>query len=148
MPCTKYNYMQIMKLVRLIQYIKKCFILWCNFIWMYIIYILFEWIKWQNIQYILYIEYSVTLFIQIVLEPNIWKSPYDQPILNIPVCNEQINCLCKIFLTSSNLRSYFENMERICDEKFNPNTTDVLRARIRTQGIIETCFKLNGLVFR
>jgi len=44
--------------------------------------------------------------------------------------------------------SYFENINRICSEKFCPNQTDMLRARVRTQGILETCFRLNGLTFR
>lgn len=37
-------------------------------------------------------------------------------------------------------------MERICDPKYVPNPTDVLRARVRTQGIIETNFKINDVV--
>lgn len=38
--------------------------------------------------------------------------------------------------------SLFENMERICDPKYIPNPTDVLRARVRTQGIMETRFRV------
>ncbi|KAK0040125.1 guanine nucleotide-binding protein G(o) subunit alpha [Biomphalaria pfeifferi] len=33
---------------------------------------------------------------------------------------------------------YFENMERICSLKYIPSSTDVLRARVRTTGVIET----------
>ncbi|RZF37881.1 hypothetical protein LSTR_LSTR009981 [Laodelphax striatellus] len=40
----------------------------------------------------------------------------------------------------------FENMERICNEKYIPSPTDVLRARVRTNGIIETHFKMNDVV--
>ncbi|XP_021931978.1 guanine nucleotide-binding protein G(o) subunit alpha-like [Zootermopsis nevadensis] len=40
----------------------------------------------------------------------------------------------------------FENMERICDEKYVPTPTDVLRARVRTNGIIETHFKINDII--
>nr|CAH7746737.1 unnamed protein product [Callosobruchus chinensis] len=40
----------------------------------------------------------------------------------------------------------FENMERICDPKYVPNATDVLRARVRTQGIIETQFRINDMI--
>lgn len=40
----------------------------------------------------------------------------------------------------------FENMERICDEKYVPTPTDVLRARVRTNGIIETHFKINDAI--
>lgn len=37
-------------------------------------------------------------------------------------------------------------MERICDPKYVPNPTDVLRARVRTQGIIETQFRINEMI--
>ncbi|KAL4240892.1 Guanine nucleotide-binding protein subunit alpha-13 [Mactra antiquata] len=43
---------------------------------------------------------------------------------------------------------YFENMERICSPKFIPSPRDVLRARVRTTGVIETCFQMKGCVFR
>lgn len=43
---------------------------------------------------------------------------------------------------------YFENMDRICSSKYIPNATDVLRARVRTTGIIETCFRINYVIFR
>ena len=39
-------------------------------------------------------------------------------------------------------------MERICSDRFEPTHLDVLRARVRTTGIIETCFQVNGIVFR
>ena len=44
--------------------------------------------------------------------------------------------------------SYFENMERICSPKFIPTQRDVLRARVRTQGVIETCFRHKGVIIR
>lgn len=43
---------------------------------------------------------------------------------------------------------YFENMERICSPKFIPTQRDVLRARVRTQGVIETCFRHKGVIIR
>lgn len=43
---------------------------------------------------------------------------------------------------------YFENMERICSQKFIPTARDVLRARVRTTGVIETCFQMKGCLFR
>lgn len=46
------------------------------------------------------------------------------------------------------LNSLFENMERICDEKYVPTPTDVLRARVRTNGIIETHFRMNDVIIR
>lgn len=42
----------------------------------------------------------------------------------------------------------FENMDRICAEKYMPSSRDVLRARVRTNGIIETHFKIDDIVFR
>lgn len=40
----------------------------------------------------------------------------------------------------------FENMDRICSEKYTPTPTDVLRARVRTNGIIETNFRVNDTI--
>lgn len=39
-------------------------------------------------------------------------------------------------------------MNRICDDKYVPSPTDVLRARVRTNGIIETNFRVNDTVIR
>ncbi|XP_072015798.1 guanine nucleotide-binding protein G(o) subunit alpha-like [Amphiura filiformis] len=43
---------------------------------------------------------------------------------------------------------YFEHIERISAFSYTPNNIDVLRARVRTTGIIETHFKINGIIFR
>nr|XP_054762481.1 guanine nucleotide-binding protein G(o) subunit alpha-like [Lytechinus pictus] len=43
---------------------------------------------------------------------------------------------------------YFENIERLTSEKYKPDTQDVLRARVRTTGILETHFKIRGVIFR
>ncbi|CAL1540238.1 unnamed protein product [Lymnaea stagnalis] len=43
---------------------------------------------------------------------------------------------------------YFENMERICSLKYVPTPTDVLRARVRTTGVIETWFKVEDVMIR
>ncbi|XP_014775701.1 guanine nucleotide-binding protein G(o) subunit alpha [Octopus bimaculoides] len=43
---------------------------------------------------------------------------------------------------------YFENMNRICSSTYIPNSTDVLRARVRTTGVLETCFRINYVIFR
>lgn len=37
-------------------------------------------------------------------------------------------------------------MERICSEKYVPTSTDVLRARVRTNGILETNFRINDTI--
>ena len=39
-------------------------------------------------------------------------------------------------------------MARICSPRFSPTAVDVLRARVRTTGIIETCFRINNMIFR
>ncbi|XP_054168106.1 guanine nucleotide-binding protein G(o) subunit alpha-like [Oppia nitens] len=43
---------------------------------------------------------------------------------------------------------FFENINRITNEKYIPNTTDVLRARVRTRGVVETEFKVENLVIK
>lgn len=44
--------------------------------------------------------------------------------------------------------SFFRNLNRITSEKYIPNTTDVLRSRVRTVGVVETEFKVNDFVIR
>lgn len=56
--------------------------------------------------------------------------------------------LCLLYAIFFSPISLFENMERICDEKYVPTPTDVLRARVRTNGIIETHFKINDIIIR
>ncbi|KAF7667963.1 hypothetical protein LDENG_00038430 [Lucifuga dentata] len=43
---------------------------------------------------------------------------------------------------------FFENVSRIIAPNYIPTEPDVLRVRVRTCGIIETQFQVNGLVFR
>ncbi|XP_071814963.1 guanine nucleotide-binding protein G(o) subunit alpha-like [Apostichopus japonicus] len=43
---------------------------------------------------------------------------------------------------------YFDNMERILIEKYVPTTEDVLRARVRTTGVLETSFTVGGVPLR
>jgi len=43
---------------------------------------------------------------------------------------------------------YFDAIDRIVDTKYKPTTDDILRARIKTTGIIETAFKIDGHDFR
>ncbi|XP_033108941.1 guanine nucleotide-binding protein G(o) subunit alpha-like [Anneissia japonica] len=43
---------------------------------------------------------------------------------------------------------YFDNMDRLMSQKYRPSTEDILRVRIRTTGILETHFKINGMTFR
>lgn len=51
--------------------------------------------------------------------------------------------LFQLFFLSCSL---FENISRICGEKYIPTPTDVLRARVRTNGIIETNFQLGDTI--
>ena len=39
-------------------------------------------------------------------------------------------------------------MDRICSPKYIPTPKDVLRARVRTTGVIETCFKVHDVLIR
>ncbi|XP_026180917.1 guanine nucleotide-binding protein G(o) subunit alpha-like [Mastacembelus armatus] len=43
---------------------------------------------------------------------------------------------------------FFENMSRIIAPNYVPTETDVLRVRVRTCGIIETQFQVDGVMFR
>jgi len=43
---------------------------------------------------------------------------------------------------------YFDAIDRIVDPEYKPTTEDILRARIKTTGIIETAFKIDGHDFR
>lgn len=43
---------------------------------------------------------------------------------------------------------FFENMERLCGEKYAANTKDVLKSRVRTIGVVETEFRIDNLVIR
>lgn len=63
------------------------------------------------------------------------------------VIMNQIN-QCNSFSLCFFLRSLFENMDRICDDNYIPSPTDVLRARVRTNGIIETNFRVNDTIIR
>lgn len=44
--------------------------------------------------------------------------------------------------------SFFESINRITSEKYRPNTTDVLRSRVRTIGVVETQFKVDNLLIK
>lgn len=43
---------------------------------------------------------------------------------------------------------YFNSIDRIAEPNYIPNTQDVLRARVRTTGIIETSFRYKDLIYR
>lgn len=43
---------------------------------------------------------------------------------------------------------FFENMERLCGEKYVANTKDILKSRVRTIGVVETEFRIDNLVVR
>ncbi|TQS39139.1 hypothetical protein Golomagni_00341 [Golovinomyces magnicellulatus] len=53
----------------------------------------------------------------------------------------------KLAVTDS-LRFYFNDLERIFNKNFTPTDQDVLRARIRTTGIIESVFDLGSFQYR
>lgn len=43
---------------------------------------------------------------------------------------------------------FFENIHRLFDRKYVPTDQDILRCRLKTTGITETCFKVSGLMYR
>ncbi|WP_411023795.1 hypothetical protein, partial [Salmonella sp. s51228] len=43
---------------------------------------------------------------------------------------------------------FFANMQRILSPNFEPNHDDVLRARVKTTGIIETAFTVGKITYR
>ncbi|RKF80010.1 Guanine nucleotide-binding protein alpha-2 subunit [Golovinomyces cichoracearum] len=49
---------------------------------------------------------------------------------------------------TDNLRFYFNDLERIFNKNFTPTNQDVLRARIRTTGVIESVFNLGSIQYR
>ncbi|XP_030645557.1 guanine nucleotide-binding protein G(o) subunit alpha-like [Chanos chanos] len=54
---------------------------------------------------------------------------------------------CEFQLNDSALY-FFENMNRIIAPSYIPSERDVLRVRVRTNGIIETHFRVNNLLYR
>lgn len=52
------------------------------------------------------------------------------------------------FALNDNMHYYFQNLERIFDPEWVPNNQDMLHARLRTTGIIETYFELKDMTFR
>jgi len=42
----------------------------------------------------------------------------------------------------------FENMERLGSKDYSPNQADILRARLRTSGIVEKSYKINNVDFK
>lgn len=45
-------------------------------------------------------------------------------------------------------RYYFEQIDRIASSSYVPTEQDVLRARVRTTGVIETSFPYKDLIFQ
>jgi guanine nucleotide-binding protein G(i) subunit alpha len=45
-------------------------------------------------------------------------------------------------------KSYFEAIERIMQPNYIPSEMDVLRARAKTTGVVETDFEVRGKRFR
>ncbi|KAG5519275.1 hypothetical protein PMAC_001900 [Pneumocystis sp. 'macacae'] len=58
-------------------------------------------------------------------------------------------CISRNGSISIGLRgSFFENIHRLFDRKYIPTDQDILRCRLKTTGITETCFKVSGLMYR
>lgn len=52
------------------------------------------------------------------------------------------------WLNFCGIYSLFDNMDRLLNEKYIPSPTDVLRARVRTTGIMETHFTIDDVIIR
>ena len=52
------------------------------------------------------------------------------------------------FQLNDSARYYFEQIDRIATSTYTPTQQDVLRARVRTTGVIETSFKYKDLIFQ
>lgn len=52
------------------------------------------------------------------------------------------------FQLNDSARYYFEQIDRIASTSYVPTQQDVLRARVRTTGVIETSFKYKDLIFQ
>lgn len=53
-----------------------------------------------------------------------------------------------ILCSSTNLFSFFEHIDRVIHPKFAPVDQDILRARLRTTGIVENTFLIENVDFR
>jgi len=51
-------------------------------------------------------------------------------------------------LTVTHLRSYIANVARLAEDGYIPTADDILRARAKTTGIIETEWTLEGTIFK
>lgn len=43
---------------------------------------------------------------------------------------------------------YLDDLERICDPRYEPTDQDILRSRVKTTGIVETVFQVDKLTYR
>lgn len=48
----------------------------------------------------------------------------------------------------SRVRSFFDQIDRIAGASYQPTDGDILHARVKTTGIIESTFKIGNLVYR
>jgi len=67
---------------------------------------------------------------------------YDEPAIK-----EAFDVRSKMQLLDS-AHYFFDNLERIGKSDFVPNRDDILRARLRTSGIVERTFKINNVDFK
>lgn len=44
--------------------------------------------------------------------------------------------------------SFLDSIDRIASESYKPTEQDILRARVKTTGIVEVHFELKGMKFR
>eukprot|EP01130_Rhizamoeba_saxonica_P005189 TRINITY_DN2076_c0_g1_i1.p1 TRINITY_DN2076_c0_g1~~TRINITY_DN2076_c0_g1_i1.p1 ORF type:complete len:359 (-),score=86.35 TRINITY_DN2076_c0_g1_i1:66-1142(-) len=54
---------------------------------------------------------------------------------------------CSELLLNSSCPYFFKNVQRFADNGFKPTNEDIFRAKLRTTGILETKFEVNGIEF-
>eukprot|EP00301_Raphidiophrys_heterophryoidea_P013045 c20383_g1_i1.p1 GENE.c20383_g1_i1~~c20383_g1_i1.p1 ORF type:complete len:349 (-),score=63.55 c20383_g1_i1:302-1348(-) len=69
---------------------------------------------------------------------NLWKS---QPIQKTYEIRSQ-------FQLADSAEYYFRDVERIGEPGYMPNDQDILRTRVRTSGIVEMAFEVDGVLFK
>eukprot|EP00298_Acanthocystis_sp_HF-20_P011580 c19463_g1_i1.p1 GENE.c19463_g1_i1~~c19463_g1_i1.p1 ORF type:complete len:351 (+),score=82.04 c19463_g1_i1:34-1086(+) len=52
------------------------------------------------------------------------------------------------FQLSDSTAYYLDQLEKIANESYSPTDQDILRSRVRTSGVVETSFQIDGIIFR
>lgn len=53
-----------------------------------------------------------------------------------------------IFINSNFFFSFLDNVDRFTDKDYTPSDEDILQARVRTLGVTEHLFKIDGTTYK